>query len=198
LKNNRQIKSTSDIDLARDFVNTNNQHLLGELYSRYMHLVYGVCLKYLKNKEDAKDATMGIFEKLPDLLSRTLIKNFKSWLHVVTKNYCLMILRKRSSKTKIQIEVAFEAQKFVENVVQIHPIDGTINEKLLVALNDCIEQLKEKQKNCIKLFYFENNCYRKIASQLHTDEKEVKSNIQNGKRNLKNCLDKEYEIRKSI
>jgi len=198
LKENSFNSDIPDIELIREYVKGDELILLQELYSRYMHLVYGVCIKYLKNRDDAKNATIEIFEKLQDLLKRTIVVNFKDWLHVVTRNYCLMLLRKKSTKSKRQIEVAFEAQKFEDKKEEIHPIDNELNGKMPTALNECIEKLENKQKECIKLFYNKNNCYRTIAVQLGIDEKEVKNHIQDGKRNLKNCLEQEHEIRKSI
>jgi RNA polymerase sigma-70 factor (ECF subfamily) len=160
---------------------------LGELYSRYMHLVYGVALKYLGNREDARDVVMQIFEKLISDLPEHEVRNFKSWLYVLAKNHCLMQIRARKS-TDGRLEGYKIEQQFMESDQEMHPIDKE-EHSLEEALKECIEQLKAEQKQCIELFYYQKQCYQEIAVQLGRNEKMVKSYLQNGKRNLKNCLE---------
>jgi RNA polymerase sigma-70 factor, ECF subfamily len=182
----------SDAELLDEFRSGNDPVVLGELYSDYMHLVYGVCLKYLKDRDESKDAVMQIFEKLLTEIPRHNIENFRSWLHVVTKNHCLMQLRARKSHDEKLGEWAADSIVFMENEEELHPIDGDSSE-IDKALEDCIEKLREEQKHCIRLFYYENNCYSEIAIKLGLDEKKVKSHLQNGKRNLKICLEEKNE-----
>lgn len=185
-KNSSSINKT-DEELIKAFNISRDPEVLGELYGRYMHLVYGVCLKYLKDREEAKDAVMLIFEKLIIEIPRQKIENFRSWLHVVTKNQCLMELRSRKSKDEKHNAWINESVFFMENEPEVHPLDEDKN--IDEALNDCIERLKNEQKQCIRLFYFENKCYNEIASIIMADENKVKSYLQNGKRNLKICLE---------
>ena len=187
--------NNTDEDLISEFTSQGDLEVLGILYSRYMHLVYGVCLKYLKNSEESKDAVMQIFEKLIAEIPKQRIENFKSWLHVVTKNYCLMQLRSQKSQTERLHEWRSDTVAFMEINSDLHPIDSE-NWDIDLALADCIEKLKEEQKDCIRQFYFENRCYNEIASTLDLDVKEVKSHLQNAKRNLKICLEKEHEGQK--
>jgi len=181
-------KDIPDDILLQKYRNTGDIELIGELYSRYMHLVYGVCLKYLQNRDDAKDAVIEIFEKLIIEYKIYLIRDIKSWMYVLTKNYCLMELRKRQSGEKRTKTLQDIQPEFVESFYEMHPIDEG-NEKIAEALNKCIEQLKDEQKECIRLFYYDNKSYREIASLIKLDEKKVKSHLQNGKRNLKICLE---------
>jgi len=188
---NRQSNKT-DEELIAEFNSSGDLEALGELYSGYMHLVYGVSLKYLKNREEAMDAVMQIFEKLITDIPKQEIQNFRSWLHVVTKNYCLMHLRSVKSKNERLAEWAADPQNFMENASEMHPIDRD-EPDMKDAINDCIERLKKEQKYCIKQFYYENRCYREIAVSLGISEKKVKSYLQNGKRNLKLCLEEKNE-----
>ena len=178
----------TDEELLRQFDRNGSLDTLGELYSRYMHLVDGVSLKYLGNREDARDAVMQIFEKLILDLPGQEVRNFKSWLYVLTKNFCLMQIRsKKSSSGKLEgykIE-----QEFMESEPEMHPLDRE-DQSVEDALKDCIEQLKHEQKKCIELFYYQKLCYQEIAENLDLSEKKVKSYLQNGKRNLKICLEK--------
>ncbi|MFZ0282549.1 MAG: sigma-70 family RNA polymerase sigma factor [Bacteroidales bacterium] len=181
-------KQSGDEELLKAFRSEGDLEVLGELYSRYMHLVYGVCLKYLKDHEESMDAVMQIFEKLLVEIPDHEINNFRSWLHVVTKNFCLMKLRSQKSNNEKFIEWQKEEFAFMENGIDLHPIDKD-EKKIDEALEDCISRLKEEQKECIKQFYFDNRCYNEIAVKMSIDEKKVKSYLQNAKRNLKLCLE---------
>jgi len=186
----------SEGELLTEFKSGGDLEILGELYSRYVHLVYGVCLKYLKDREEAKDGVMQIFEKLIIEIPKHNIENFRSWLHVVTKNYCLMQLRSGKSEKEKFSEWLNDPSVFMETVTDLHPLDEDEDSKSLDrALEDCIERLKDVQKMCIRQFYFENRCYNEISVNLGLDEKKVKSHLQNGKRNLKICLE-EKNVRK--
>ena len=190
----RTKKDKNDEELLEEFTSSGSLEVLGELYSGYMHLVYGVCLKYLKNREDSMDSVMQIFEKLITDIPKQKIENFRSWLHVVTKNYCLMQLRSGKSYDEKFSEWVQDQETFMENSNYLHPIDDEKYDNK-EALADCIERLKTEQKECIRLFYYESRCYSEIAMNLGIDEKKVKSHLQNGKRNLKLCIEEKYERR---
>lgn len=163
--------------------------IVGELYKRYGHLVMGTCMKYLKNQADAEDMTMNIFEKLPNKLQHHSIERFKSWLYMVTKNECLMLLRKRG-------HASAEITKELEAQDELHLVQA--KEIQLELLEDAILELKEEQRKCIELFYIESKSYQEITTLLKLDIKKVKSAIQNGKRNLKLILEKRNEFKSAI
>jgi RNA polymerase sigma-70 factor, ECF subfamily len=177
----------TDEELLRQFNSRRNLEILGELYSRYMHLVYGVSVRYLGNREDARDSVMHIFEKLAAELPGQQIRNFKSWLYVLTKNHCLMQIRSQKSASGKMEGYQFE-QEFMESEAEMHPIDRE-DHSVEEDLQHCIEKLKAEQKQCIELFYYQKLCYQEIAEHLKISEKKVKSFLQNGKRNLKICLE---------
>ena len=177
----------TDENLLGLFLNSGNLDLLGELYARHMHLVYGVALKYLGDPDDAKDAVMQIFEKLIAELPGQEIRQFKSWLYVLTKNHCLMDLRSKKSIDK-RLEGYKTEVEFMESDQEMHPIDrGDLS--IEQALKECIDKLKAEQKQCIELFYYKKMCYREISDSLGMAEKKIKSLLQNGKRNMKICLE---------
>jgi len=159
--------------------------VLGELYQRYMELVYGVCLKYFKEPEAAKDSVMQIFEELVVKLKKHEVDNFRGWLHQVAKNYCLMQLRTpRNLKT-----VEFNTE-FVQSETELH-LNGVFEkEETLQKMEDCLETLNAEQRQTIKLFYLEGKCYNEITELTGQEWNQVRSLIQNGRRNLKNCMDK--------
>ncbi len=182
------IASYSDSALISRFKKTGNNIYVGELYKRYMHLVFGVSLKYLKSEEAAKDMAMQVFEKLLYKLNDQQIDNFKSWLHVLTKNECLMQLRKQKSRGE-QNQVELNGQVFmeIEPVVHLNGEEGL--EEDLTKLEVCIGKLKNKQETCIRLFYLEKKSYQEIESITGFELKKVKSHVQNGRRNLKICVE---------
>lgn len=181
----------SDTNLLETYLQTGNIEVLGELYNRYIHLVYGVCLKYLKNREDSKDAVNKIFEKLITELSKYNIENFRSWLYVVVKNFCRMELRKKQTQQK-HFDT-YSRHLFMESTSFLHPIDEERDDMLEEKLKQCIEKLKKQQRTCIEMFYFEQKCYQEISQALQLQNNKVKSYIQNGRRNLKICLEKDTQ-----
>jgi len=148
-----------------------------------MHLVYGLCLKYFRNKEESQDAVTQIFEKLIEAVKKHEIQNFKSWLYVLAKNHCLMAIRSQKSQS-----VQFEAGIMESNLILHHEDEGELEDDLQ-KLENCIEKLQTEQKECVELFYLKKKPYLHIADKTGFDLKKVKSYIQNGKRNLKICMD---------
>ena len=154
-----------------------------------MHLVFGVCLKYLEDRDTAKDEVMNIFEKLVTAVPEQEIVSFKTWLYVVTKNHCLMLLRSRKSEAAHREMMLDDPTFFMENFCEMHPMENDEGFDM-ERLEECIEKLKDEQRQCIQLFYYEGFGYKEICRRLGMEEGKVKSYIQNGKRNLKICLDK--------
>lgn len=188
-KSGRRKEDAPDSWLIDQFVTSGDLEFLGILYERYMHLVYGVCLKYLKDRDESQDAAMQIFEKLMVELPKRKIENFKPWLHVITKNYCLMHLRSEKSRMHHEEKLAESNEVFMESTYDVHLNNEPVLDKDLESLKKCIEQLKQEQRECIKLFYLDEKCYQEIADEMKYELKKVKSHIQNGKRNLKICMD---------
>lgn len=174
-----------DLSLVVAYQKTGDLEILGKLYNKYMHLVYGVCFSYFKEEEQSKDAVMQIFEELIKKLRVHQVQNFKSWLHVLTRNHCLMALRKSARNPMVAIE-----DNFVENGEFVHlDIDDT-KETQLTIMEKCMETLSEEQRISVDLFYLQEKCYKEVAEITGYDIQKVKSYIQNGKRNLKICIEK--------
>lgn len=182
------MKELQDIALITAYKESKDVKLLGELYERYMHLVYGVCLKYLRSREEAQDAVMAIFERLIDQLMKHEVDNFKSWLHVLSKNYCLMHIR--SGKSKMKVEFEKNASSVMEYELPVHHEEHKDNSVDLKILNGCMEELSHEQRKCVELFFMEEKSYKQIEEDSGYELKKVKSYIQNGKRNLKNCMER--------
>lgn len=178
-------QDSSDKELLVAYKQTGDMNQLSTLYQRYMDLVFGVCLKYFKDPERCKDAVMDIFNELHSKLRVHEVENFKGWLHVLTRNYCLMQLRSpRNMKT-----TEFSGN-FMYSEQNTH-LNGEALEKEenFRKLEQCIDTLAEEQKRSVMLFYLENKCYNEIAELTGYDWNKVRSYIQNGKRNLKICME---------
>ena len=173
----------TDETLLFNYQRDGDLKVLAELYQRYMDLVYGVCLKYLRTPDDAKDAVINIYEELTIKVKKHQIEHFKAWLYQLAKNHCLMILRKKKT---IPFEIDSELVQLKD---ESHLEEAMAKEAHLTIMQECINQLVSQQKTAIELFYFKEKCYKEIAEITHMDVNNVKSFIQNGRRNLKICMD---------
>ncbi|PZX10296.1 RNA polymerase sigma-70 factor (ECF subfamily) [Breznakibacter xylanolyticus] len=182
--------SVTDESLAESFAQTGNVELAGDLFERYMQPVYGVCLKYLRERDAAKEMVMRVFEKMVAELPHVTVNAFKPWLYVVTKNLCLMELRSRKSARIREQRWGDRMHADVENDVSRHLYQQHDAHVLSEALRDCMTRLNDHQRECIELFYFEELSYQQIADSTTLETGKVKSYIQNGKRNLKICMEK--------
>ena len=179
--------SLSDEELIEKFLETGDKHFFGVLFQRYTHLVFGACMKYLKNRDESEDAVMDIFEKLMSELKSHDVHNFKGWLYTVSRNHCLMKIR---SEKKMQITNDGEKLEglVVEMPEPMHLSNKVKQEIELTNLEQAMTKLGDEQRTCLELFYLQEKCYNEVASITKYSLNEVKSYIQNGKRNLKNYL----------
>lgn len=175
----------SDQDLLMRYRQTQDNVWLGELLQRYTLLLYGVSMKYLKNEEDAKDSVQQVFEKVMTEINKYEISYFKSWLFMVVKNHCLMKLRNAGQTVSIP---EFGAEQLP------HPGDEKDHhiekEKRLNYLEEAMQELNKEQNECITLFFLQKLSYQQISVQTGYSIMQVKSHIQNGKRNLKLLLER--------
>ncbi len=178
-------KELTDMELVSQYRLAGELSILGELYKRYMSLVFGVCLKYLKDREGSRDAVMQIFEKLITTLREHEVEHFKSWLYVTARNYCLMQLRAQKNRKFQDITSQFMETETLKHLEQEPEIESN-----LVKMELCIERLVNEQKHCVQLFYLQQKCYKEITTITGFDLNNVKSYIQNGKRNLKICMER--------
>jgi RNA polymerase sigma-70 factor (ECF subfamily) len=178
--------SLADDSLLAAFVATGDAAILGELYSRYMPLVYGLCLKYLGNAPDAEDAVMELFEELVQKVGDHRIRNFRTWLWSVARNHCLQRLRREKRTVRTDFD-----DRFMESPPLLHLLSEGEDETALAALGRCMEKLPERQREAVTMFFIDKRSYADIARETLGDVKGVKSYIQNGKRNLRLCLEKQ-------
>lgn len=182
----------SDEDLAREYFISGNKELVGHLFEKHVTTVFGVCLFYIRDKDVAKDMVMQIFEKLINELRKTEIKNFKAWLGFVVRNYCISELRKSKAKhfvseTYLDFELTetdYETELAVESVK---------DDKMIEYMTSSLPLLKVNQKTCLELFYLKSLSYQEICITTKLSLNEVKSNIQNGKRNLKLMIEEKFK-----
>ncbi|MFT3911992.1 MAG: sigma-70 family RNA polymerase sigma factor [Ferruginibacter sp.] len=182
----KNILSTApDDELVTQYKATGDMKLLSDLYQRYMDLVYGVCLKYMSEPENAKDCVINIFEELVTKVKKYEIENFKAWLYQLAKNHCLMKIRANKNKPR---KVNHEFVHLEENV----HLNGVFEKEAhFEKMEYCLGQLVDEQRQVIELFYLKEKCYKSIADITGLDANKVRSFIQNGRRNLKICMEKQ-------
>jgi RNA polymerase sigma factor (sigma-70 family) len=179
----------TDAELLELYYADRNQQWIGILLERYTLLLLGVCMKYLKDENEAKDCVQQIFLKVLTEVGKYRIDYFKSWLYMVAKNYCLMQLRNKGTKTAKELNehhaVTFESDK--QELIA--------NEKTYNLLEEVLQELGKEQRQCVILFYLKKNSYQQISEKTGYSLMQVKSYIQNCKRNLKILLDKKMNQR---
>lgn len=176
----KNIDNLSDADLLQYYYNTHNNEYLGVLLQRYTLLLFGTCMKYLKNENLAKDAVQQVFEKVIHELPKYKVDYFKSWIYIITKNHCLMQLRQKPHEA-FGNEIEVEQEEFrLNELLQ--------KENLLQQLEASIPNLPQEQALCINAFYLQKKTYKQIEVETGFSPMQVKSAIQNGKRNLKLML----------
>lgn len=179
----------SDAELLKQYYEDNDSEWLGILLQRYTLLLLGVCMKYLKQEEEAKDAVQQIFLKAIAELQKYPVTYFKSWLYMVARNYCLMLLRD-NGKNNLPVNDFMVASTPDDNITKI---EHQREDETYIALNEALNELNSEQKQCIDLFYLQKKSYNEIASLTGFSIMKVKSCIQNGKRNLKNSITKKMK-----
>jgi RNA polymerase sigma-70 factor (ECF subfamily) len=182
----KNISVLPDEELLQQYRDSGDSLYFGELYNRYIPLVYGVCLKYLHNTDKSQDAVMRIFENLLPKISQYEIAVFRTWLYSVVKNHCLQVLRKENR----EIAVDFNADLMEsEEVLHLLEEEETDSERM-DALRHCLDKLPERQRTVIIRFFMDEMSYADIADCTEYNLNQVKSYIQNGKRNLRICIEK--------
>ncbi|ARS34555.1 RNA polymerase sigma factor [Pontibacter actiniarum] len=183
----------SDAELLRLYRQTGELEHLGELFQRHSEMVYLVCLKYLREEEESKDATMHLFEHLATALLQHEVSNFKSWLYATAKNHCLMQLRAKKGQPGTGLDET--SALFVENQEPLHLSEAEQREETEQLLQQALQQLPPAQYTCVELFYLQQKSYKEIADLTGHELSKVKSYIQNGKRNLKIYMEKHHAPR---
>ena len=180
-------RNLTDEMLIEQYLRQDDLDIFAILFQRYAHLIYGVCLKYLRDEEESKDAVMQLFEDVAVKLKKHEIQHFKNWLYSVAKNHCLMLLRSRKSYLHLKEKIIKENEPdFMEFDELLHLNEEGYSDDRKLA--NALVSLKEEHRICIRLMYYEKKSYREITEITGYSLNEVKSYIQNGKRNLKNFM----------
>jgi RNA polymerase sigma-70 factor (ECF subfamily) len=179
----------TDQELLEQFHNDHNNEWLGILLQRYTLLLLGVCMKYLKNEEEAKDSVQQVFLKVIQELHKYKVEYFKSWLYMVAKNHCLMRLREKQGKITAEINDRHASKPEEETDRQAM----LQNDQALELMGESIKELNPEQQQCVTLFYLQKKSYQQVSDETGYTMLQVKSHIQNGKRNLKILIEKKLK-----
>jgi RNA polymerase sigma-70 factor (ECF subfamily) len=179
-------KKLSDEDLLHQYRESGDAGYFGELYNRYIPLLYGICLKYLGDADNAQDAVMQLFEQIFPKILQYDVKVFRTWIYSVAKNHCLQILRKETNVIIVDFNTEIMESDEVLNLLSEEEAD----EERKTVLRQCIEKLPAEQHKAILRFFMEEMSYQDIVDNEGYTLNQVKSYIQNGKRNLKTCIER--------
>ena len=180
----------SDDELVKVYRSTGDMNALSNLVQRYTALIFAVCMKYLKDPIDSEDAASDIFTTLHEKLGKHDVQSFKSWLYVLTRNHCLQILRNRTRERKQEEDYVMHSAPLLHHDKEDYATEQDFND-----LEDCMGRLSGEQGRSIRLFYYDALSYDQIADQLGVAKEKVRSFIQNGRRNLRNCMEQKHEKR---
>jgi RNA polymerase sigma factor (sigma-70 family) len=187
-------KPLSETELLREYRQKGDLSILGKLYEPQMEMVFAIAMKYFKDEDEAKDTVMELFEALIPKLQVHEVENFKAWLGMVARNYCLMELRKKTIEvSNFELDNNDEEENISNNFMEIttseHHTDSLDLEQNLTKLEDCLKTLNVEQKQSIELFFIQEKTYQEVSQLTGFEVNKVKSYLQNGKRNLKNCME---------
>jgi len=187
--NNDKHRHISDQELLENFYTTHDAEWLGILLPRYTLLLLGVCMKYLKNEEEAKDCVQQIFLKVITELKKYKVEYFKSWLYMVAKNHCLMKIRDRHGKIPVELN-----ERNMAGAEELPDKQSRARDDLAIEfMNEALAELSHEQRQCVTLFYLQKKSYQEISEETRFTMMQVKSYIQNGKRNLKLLIEKKMK-----
>lgn len=192
--NNPAIQHLTDQELLQRYKADGNSEWIGVLFDRYALLLLGMCMKYLKNEEDARDSVQQVFLKVLSEIHKHEVQFFKAWIYQVTKNHCLMQLRNKPMKYKEELSDKHASSLSAAEAPDIRSYEA--KDLLLENMEHAIEQLGAEQRTCIQMFYLQKKSYQEIADETGFTLLQVKSYIQNGKRNLKLLLEKQQRAPK--
>jgi RNA polymerase sigma factor (sigma-70 family) len=178
----------TDVELLELYRQTRDKEHVGVLYKRYSHLVFGLCMKYFRDEDQAADAVTNIFSKLFDDLLKHKVEYFKSWLYTYSKNHCLMQLRSAKSHLRKSLDYSADFKVVMEITEEEHQ-HANKREQEYALLEQALTGLSDDQRICVELFYLKDKSYVQITEITGHDLNKVKSYIQNGKRNLKIMLE---------
>lgn len=187
-KYKEDISAFSDLQLIEHYKKDGDKQIVGELYKRYTRFVFSICMKYFKDEESSKDAVMQIFEKLFVDLRKHEVANFKSWLHSVTRNHCLHIIRDSKYQNQKLKDFSNSEEEVMENQLFLYQDSVNVLEDRVADLERELGNLSKEQRVCLELFYLKDKCYQEVAEITGYSLNQVKSYIQNGKRNLTNSM----------
>lgn len=176
-------KPSEEAALIRTYRRSGDLNVLGRIYQPYMEEIFLVCYRYLREEEDARDAVMELFEKLSRELKVHEPVHFRAWLYSVVRNYCLMKLRQN-------VATGNAGHPGMKEWYEAEEETFSVSDAQLERLTYCIGQLPDRQRQAVELFYLKEMCYRQISDMTGFTMQRIKSYLQNGKRNLKSCLER--------
>ena len=154
---------------------------MSDFFVLYREDVLGLCYYYTRDVELSKDLTMDTFETyLKRGKKGPVINDIKSYLLGIARNLCMAHFKKSKRTQSIEESVL----QFMEYEDENAPNGEEVIDRLMMSM--C--KLTTDQRRCVELFFIKGCSYNQISKKLNFSYNEVKSFIQNGKRNLKKLM----------
>ncbi len=138
---------------------------------RFQNLVFSLCLRMLRHREDAEDVAQESFVRCFRALDRwDQVRPLRPWLLTIAANRCRTALEKRSKlpgQNELAIDLAAERREHSQH----HQDELDLGEELEIALSD----LREEYRNCFVLFYEQELSYQEIGEILECPQGTVKT-----------------------
>ena len=193
----KKTKQLTDAELIGLYKSSDDTFYVGELFQRYSHLIAALAFKYLKDSDETEDAVMDVFEIMTRDLRTHEVKNFNAWIYSVTKNHSLKLKRKKNKEREQEDSLKYNGHDLFGTTTDEDRERAVNKDRQLTELEEALKGLSEEQKRCVELFYLNNKSYAEVAEETGYTMKQVKSYLQNGKRNLKGHLTKHNEYRQA-
>ena len=160
------------------------------LYNRHVDSMMLLCLRYIPNQEDAKEALMdgflGFFKHIGGFTWQGQ-GSVRAWLSKIVVNQCLAQLRKR--------QPFFVQRREGEQPEPADPDDDVLGHLTAREIIAMVQRLPAGYRGVFNLYVFEGMAHREIGTLLDISESTSKSQLHRARAMLKDQLLKEAKIK---
>ncbi len=173
------VAEETDFELLDRFRRHGDRAAFERIVARHRPWLHRVCARLLRSDEAARDATQDVFARVLNRLDTFRGDNFPGWLKAIAVNCCLNTIDR--DKRWAPLEAAGEAPAAdLGPELQLLRLEEGVRARHLIA------RLPERQKIVFCLKYIDDCSYQEIERLTGFSNKEVKSFLQNARRNFEN------------
>jgi RNA polymerase sigma-70 factor (ECF subfamily) len=180
----KNLAKLSDEDILQKYQVSFEAEYIGELFRRYVPLLYGIGLKYLQSADKAQDAVMQLFETITTQTPLNEIKEFKTGICTLMKNRCLQTLHENHQEKPADSQTNTIEQ---HEILSIFEKEQTDEKRRMLQMQ--VKKLPVEQRIPIIRFFTDEMSYMDIADSTGHKLKQVKGLIGDGMQNLKTYME---------